>query len=360
MRRFGPSLYFASDKVIFDAINQRAVKVELVRELLQARGILVSAKTPKEELAKHFSRLTADYFDHESIATKLGRTANKERFTSFEIDDVISEENVHDALAEIKKQLAEQGETLNIDASDPTKIVAEITYEHIDYTKTEFRQVQPRDAVIQFIKDGAGKYTVRNTHNSFVDTIVEKTCKQIGDFIGKPLSRTSINLQSHPDAKSRINFFDLLIKNVEHHDLVTVTEAFCYKPPKNKVNLDGEDEEADKEVEDSPHVERVGLRGRGVTKSLVMGGLYKDGYYTVKVLWQVKPKSSLDSDIFELEAQFTDLDSCTGFAYQIKRIFLFEEGKITEKTRHPKAAEDALLSQLMEKAAKKAYHSIAD
>ena len=74
----------------------------------------------------------------------------------------------------------------------------------------------------------------------------------------------------------------------------------------------------------------------------------------------MKPKSSLDSDIFELEAQFSDLDNCTGFGYQIKRIFLFEDGKITEKTRHSKNAEDALLSQLIEKAAKKAYRTIAD
>jgi len=358
MKRFGPSLYFASDKVIFDSINQRAVNVELIRELLQERGIFVSSKTSKDELAKYFSRLTADYFDHKSIAAKLGRIAKKERFTSFDIEDPLEKDEVLDAIKEIKKELDERGEPLNIDASDANKIVVDIAYEHIDYTKAELRQVQPRDATIEFIKDADGKYSVRNTHNSFTDAVVEKICKSLGDTKGKPLARASVNLQSHPEPNKRTEFFEFLIKNVTAHELVTVTEAFCYKPLKNKRAQD-EDDEDEKELEDSPLVVRVGLRGRAVTKSLVIGDLYKDGYYIVKVIWHVKPKSSLDSDIYELEAQFSEPDNCTGFSYQTKRVLIFEEGKVTDKTRQPKMAEEASLSELIETAAKLAYQSIA-
>lgn len=358
MKRFGPSLYFASDKVIFDSINQRAVNVDLVRELLEERGIFVSAKTSKDELAKYFSRLTADYFDHKSIAGKLGSIAKKERFTAFDIDNMIERDQIVDAVKEMKKTLDERGEVLTFDMSNADKIVVEISYDHIDYTKAELRQVQPRDAVIEFIKDPSGKYSVRNTHNNYTDSVVEKICKFVGDASGSPISRTTVNLQSHPEATKRTAFFDELIKGIAGHELVTVTEAFCYKPPKNKAEDDDEDGD-DKELEDSPLVERVGLRGRAVTKSLVIDELYKTGYYIIKVIWHVKPKVSLDSDIFELEAQFSDPRDCTGFSYQTKRVLIFEEGKITDKTRHPKAAEEAALAQLIEQAAKAAYKVVS-
>ena len=356
MKRFGPSLYFASDKVIFDSISQRAVNVDLVRELLEERGIFVSAKTSKDELAKYFSRLTADYFDHKSIASKLGRVAKKERFTAFDIDNEIERDQIVDAVKEMRKELDDRGETLNFDTSNPDKILVDIAYDHIDYTKAELRQVQPRDAIIEFIKDASGKYSVRNTHNSYTDSVVEKICKFLGEASGNPISRTTVNLQSHPEPTKRTTFFEELIKGVANHELVTVTEAFCYKPPKGKIQDEDDDE---KELEDSPLVERVGLRGRAVTKSLVIDGLYKTGYYIIKVIWQVKPKISLDSDIFELEAQFSEPGDCTGFSYQTKRVLIFDEGKITDKTRHPKAAEEAALAQLIEQAAKSAYKAVA-
>lgn len=356
MKRFGPSLYFASDKVIFDSISQRAVSVDIVRELLEERGIFVSSKTSKDELAKYFSRLTADYFDHKVIAGKLGRVAKKERFTAFDIDNLIERDQIVDAVKEMKKELDVRGDVLNFDISDSNKIIVEIAYEHIDYTKAELRQVQPRDAVIEFIKDASGKYSVRSTHNNYTDSVVEKICKFIGDESGIPVSRTTVNLQSHPEPTKRTAFFEGLIKGIAGHDLVTVTEAFCYKPPKGKIEED-EDDDDEKVLEDSPLVERVGLRGRAVTKSLVIDGLFKTGYYIIKVIFQVKPIISLDSDVFELEAQFSEPRDCTGFSYQTKRVLIFEEGKITDKTRHPKAAEEAALAQLIEQAAKTAYKS---
>lgn len=356
MRRFGPSLYFASDKVIFDAINQRAVNIELLRELLQERGVFVSAKTSKEELAKYFSRLIVDYFDHKTIAGKLGRVAKKERFTAFDIDSEIDQEQIIDAVKEIKKGLDERGESLKIDVTESGGIVLEIEYEHIDYTKAELRQVQPRDAIVEFTKGSSGRYSVRNTHNNYTDSVVNGICEALGAALGKPIERTTVNLQSHPEPSKRTAFFEALIKGIDGYELITVTEAFCFKPPKGKVFQEDEDDD-DKELEDSPLVERVGLRGRAVTKSLLIDGLYKTGYYIVKVVWQVKPKSSADSDVFELEAQFSEPINCTGFSYQTKRVLIFEDGKITDKTRHLKAAEEAALAQLIERAAKSAYQS---
>lgn len=39
-KKVGPSLYFASDKVIFDSLTHRQVKTDLIRDLLFERGII--------------------------------------------------------------------------------------------------------------------------------------------------------------------------------------------------------------------------------------------------------------------------------------------------------------------------------
>jgi len=139
-RRFGPSLYFANDKVIFDSLNQHQVTSDLIRELLSERGILVSAETPKEELAKYFSRLTADYYDHNAIAVKLGRVAKRERITSSELTGKFGFKEIRAALQVTQKRLEELGNKVTI-SSENGRIAALIEYEHIDYTRSDLRQV---------------------------------------------------------------------------------------------------------------------------------------------------------------------------------------------------------------------------
>ncbi|WP_175810886.1 hypothetical protein [Burkholderia cepacia] len=355
-RRFGPSLYFANDKVIFDALNQRQVNTDLVRELLKERGILVSPSTPKEELARYFSRLTADYFDHKSIATKLGRISRQERITSFEVADVLSHTHIIDALNSIKSELEKQGDTADIEVSDG-KIIAVIGYEDVDYTKSEFRQVQPRDAVIEFASTGDGKYVVRSTQNQFTSAAVENVCKHLGESIGKAVDRISISLEGHADPKIRTKFFEGLIKNVPKHKFITVTEAYCFKP-KIKAAIEDDDGDQEKELEDQPFVERVKLTGHGVNRSFVIDDLYSNGYYIVKVVWHIRSLAQIDSDIFEVEAQFSDPETCTGFSYLARSVIIVDEGKVTDKRRSPKRDEQAYLFELLEHAAKQAYESI--
>ena len=128
-----------------------------------------------------------------------------------------------------------------------------------------------------------------------------------------------------------------------------MTEAFCYKP---RIKVSVNDDEKEKELEDQPNVVRVTLKGTGVTKSFVIDELYEKGYYIVKVVWRVKPKSSLDADLFELEAQFGEPDSCTEFSYQARTVLIFEGGKVTDKKRTPKSDEQDNLLRLIEAAAK--------
>jgi hypothetical protein len=352
---FGPSLYFASDKVIFDAMNHSQVTTDAIRELLAERGIVVSPKTAKYELAQYFSRLTADFFDHQNIAVKLGKAARRERITYAEISEPLTQAEIISAVSAVKEDLEALGNTVDVNVKDG-RILLLLQYEFIDYTEVEFRQVQARDGVIEFLQDSTGKYAVRSTQNSEIDIAVDQVFTAINAQRPAPVKQDRISLEGVADPAMRCKFFEELVQGIDHHNFVTVTEAFCYKP---KVNVISTEEDHDsKELEDQPNVVRVTLKGTGVTKSFVIGDLYAKGYYIVKVVWRVKPKKSLDADVFELEAQFGEPVTCTNFSYQARTAILFEDGKLTEKKRTPKIDEQDAIFRLIEAAAKKAYSQL--
>jgi hypothetical protein len=353
--RFGPSLYYATDKVIFDAANHSQVKTDLIRELLFERGIITSPKTTKYELAQYLSRITADYFDHQNIGNKLGKVAKRERITYAEVSASVTKKEIIEALSSVKTTLESTANVVNLEVLGD-RVLARIEYDYIDYTEVEFRQVQPRDAVIEFLPDPSGNYAVRSTQNSYVDIAVDQVFSAINADRDIPVKQNRITLEAFADPKLRTKFFETLVHNVENHSFMTVTEAYCYKPRTKSVIED--DEVSDKDLEDQPNVVRVTLKGTGVTKSFVIDDLYDKGYYIVKVVWRVKPKASMDSDVFELEAQFGEPEICADFSYQARAALIFENGKLTDKKRTPKAEEQDNLFRLIEAAAKLAVSGL--
>lgn len=251
--RFGPSLYFANDKVIFDAINHSQVNTDLIRELLFERGIITSPKTTKYELAQYFSRLTADYFDHLNIGNKLGKVSKRERITYAEISEPVTKQEIIDGLTSVKAALEAQGSRVNLEVAGD-RIVARLDYEYIDYTEVEFRQVQPRDAIVEFLKDGSGQYVVRSTQNSYADIAVDQVFSVINLARDTPVKQNRVSLEGYADPVVRTKFFQTLINSIENHTFVTVTEAFCYKP---KTKQSVADDDGEKELEDQPNVVRV-------------------------------------------------------------------------------------------------------
>lgn len=358
-RRFGPSLYFANDKVIFDAMNHARVTMDQIRELLFERNIVVSAKTSKYDLAQYFSRLPADYFDHKAIAGKIGKVAQRERITYTEITNSVTRQEIIEGLQAVKNKVEESSDVLEIDVQ-PDRIVAIFSYEHIDYTQVEFRQVQPRDAVIEILKNEAGNFVIRSSQNKYADSVVDETFAAINSSRTEKIGARRLTLTGFPDPVKRTEFFNKLIGGIQGHSLVTVTEAYCYKPQSSAASSSDSDSEsedddgAEKSLEDQPFVERISLKGKGVTKSFVIDELYEKGYYIVKVVWHVKANESMDSDIFELEAQFSEPKDCTDFSYQTRCVVICEDGKPTKKKRTPKLAEDDAMFRLIENAAKAA------
>lgn len=355
--RFGPSLIFASDKVIFDALNHSQVPIDLIRHLLFDRGILVSHRTEKFDLAEGFSRLTADYFDHKSIAQKLGKVSKKERVTYTEIKDQLTLDEIKAGTATVIQQLKDQGNVVDMVVADGT-VQIRVQYEHIDYTESEFRQVQPRDAVIEFIPDDQGNYIVRNTHNKYIDNAATTMFGGIEAVTGKKLQLKHISLEGFADPKIRTNFFEQLIDDIEGYRLDSVTDAYCYRP-KGEAGIASNGDDRTRDIEKQPYVVRVTLKGNDVTKTFMADNLYKADYYLVKVVWRMKA-TNRDSELIEIEAQFGEPNSCTEFSYQARCAIVCEDGFATDQKRTIYPGEHDRYFRLIEASARRALATLEE
>ncbi len=354
--RFFPPSLFASDKVIYDALNHSQVPIDLIRQLLFDRGILVSHKTVKFDLAADFSRLTADYFDHKSIAQKLGKVSKKERVTYAEIEEPLTLEQIKDGAFPVIKQLRERGNVVDT-VVDKGALQIRIQYEHIDYTESEFRQVQPRDALIEFIPDENGNFVIRNTHNNYVDTATKAIIGGIETVLGKTLLMKQISLEGLADPKLRNKFFEHLIDDIEGYQFDVLTDAYCYRP-KGRGSL-GDDLERPADTEKIPYVIRVTLKGYDVNKTFMADDLYKAGYYLVKVVWRMKDQKR-DAELIEIEAQFGEPNSCTEFSYQARCAIVCENGVATDQKRPIYSEEQDKYFRLIEGAARRALAKLEE
>lgn len=349
-RQFGPSLVFASDKVIFDALNHSQVPIDLIRHLLFDRGILVSHKTEKVDLAADFSRLTADYFNHKSIAIRLGKVSKKERVTYTEIKDQLTLDQIKAGAVTVIQQLKDKGNAVDMNVENGV-VQIRVAYDHIDYTESEFRQVQPRDALIEFIPDDQGNYVVRNTHNNFIDTATKSIFGGIESVIGKTLLLKQISLEGIADPKIRTQFFEELIEDIEGYNIDSLTDAYCYRP-KGALGGVGNDDQRSADIEKQPYVVRVTLKGNEVNKTFMANDLYKAGYYLVKVVWRMKHKKK-DFELIEFEAQFGEPNSCTEFSYQARCALICEDGVVTDQKRPIYPEEQDTYFRLIEAAARR-------
>jgi len=338
-KEHGPSLYYATDKNVFDALNLHKVDNPTVMELFQGRNIIVGKKNSREELARHFSRLTHDYYDHKIIANRLGISPRRERVTSM---DVVTEEGFDDikvSIEEYKKELEDSGEVVHV-TRDGDSLSLNIQYSTIDYKKNELSQVQVRDGTIEFVKTDNG-FTVRNTENEHLTGARDTLLGKIEKGSEKTLEKIEVSLADITSHKLRSKFFHELMLNLPGYTFKDATSVYVYKAIPE---VDEEDDATDVDT----HIDRIALRGKGVSRSEILNDLLDDeDFYIIKVGW--KTKEDLGSGhIYDIEATFTNPKDCVGFSFILNGVFPYEDGKISSKRRSPMKAEITSISHDVE------------
>lgn len=339
---YGPSLYYATDKNIFDALNQHKVDTPTVMKLFQRRNIIVGKKTPREDLAKYFARLTHDYYDHRDIAARLGIAPRRERITSMDITGAGEMEVLQVAIEQLKHELEATGNVIQV-SRDADSLTLHVQYSTVDYKLSEFSQVQVRDGTVEFIKSPEG-YIVRNTQNDYLNNVRETLLGKIEKVADAPLTKVAVSLLDIPSPKLRSKFFHELVNNLPGYGRCDVTDVYIYKP---KPELD---DESDSFVSDDPdtHVERVFLRGNGVTRSELLNDLLnEENYYIIKIGWTAAETLG-DGNIYDIEAVFAGPKDCTGFSFILSGVFPVEDGKVSTRRRAPKKREIDAISRVIE------------
>lgn len=346
-RAHGPSLYYASDKNVFDALNQHKVDTRTVIKLFQRRNIIVSKKTSREDLAKYFSTLTHDYYDHKEISARLGIVSRRERTTYMDVSGIDDTDDLQGAIEQLKKEMEASGDTVQV-TRDGDNISMRVQFSEIDYKRSEFSQVQVRDGVIDFVKAKTG-FTVRNTQNDYINGVRETLLAKVESSGTTPLTKVVVTLFDIPSSKLRSKFFHDLASSLPGFARLDVTDVYVYKA---KPESDPDREQEREEETAETHVERVFLRGNGVSRSEILNGLLdEEDYYIIKMGWTVKEAMGA-GHVYDLEAGFSDLKDCTGFSFILSGVFPLEDGKISTRKRSPHKHESDALSRVIESRAR--------
>jgi len=345
-RLFGPSLYYASDKNIFDALIQHKVNIPTIADLFLRRNVIVGRKTPRDELARYFARLSHDFSDHKVIASRLGVAPRKERTTSMDVEG-ITEENLQAALTELKNELEAAGDVVQL-TREVDRIKANIQYTRFDYRRSEFSQLQVRDGEIEFVKSN-GVYRVRNSQNEYINDVRDSLLGKIGKLSSEPLKRSEVSLFTVPSAELRSKFFHELISNLPGYIRKDVSEVYVYKKKPEKAASRDVDGESVEDSHDDGHVERVFLRGNGVTRSQILSELLSERkYYIIKVVWTVLETMGR-GHVYEIEALFQDYEECSGFSFLLAGVYVLEDGGLhSSKRRGPLREEAEIISKAIE------------
>lgn len=350
----GPSLYYASDKNLYDALNQHKIDLPTISKLFLRRNTIVSKKTSREDLARSFSMLNHDYYDHQRIGDRLGVATRRERTSATLITGISKKnnENISDAAKQLKEELEATGDVVHVSRKENGFRVT-VQYSTVDYSKNELSQLQTHDGVIELIEADGG-FVVSSTQNDYINNVKEGLINKIQKNTDIVLGETKVSLFSVPDPKLRSKFFDELTKTLPGYKRLDVTDVYVFK---SAPDSDLEDDLVEIDT-DGTHVERVFLKGKGVTRSELLSDLLnREDYYIVKIRWTAQEIVSI-GDKLEIEAVFANPSDCTDFSFILVGVYPVEEGGHSSKKRSPRQMESDIVSKVIEKRARELMDSI--
>ncbi|MCO7206588.1 hypothetical protein [Pseudoalteromonas sp. CnMc7-37] len=351
------SLYSVSDKAMFDAINQSKVTNPELKSLFLSRGVIASPSTKRETLANYFSTFTHGYHDYKRLSDILGKNTRKEKNTSTRITAVIENDDIEAAIESLNKDINSFGAESSVEKlKEGNSYNIKITYQDFNYNNSEFKQVTTKEANI-LIEQNEDGVVIRHPQNKTVDEWKALLIDKIGREAGKEVPTEDINLTRISDHNKVTEFFQILIKSIDKFELKDVTDVYVYHP---------KDDEEDNQDENSSvalgtHITKASLKGQNVLKSDVLLKFYNDGFYISKVIWRAQAQGTVDEDIYEFEAQFSNPEEKDEFSYLAKGYYSYiSEGKYSKTRKALTSMQERKINNAIEQAAKKALTTILE
>lgn len=379
------SLYFASDKAIFDALTQRSLTSAELRKVFLSRGIVISNESDKKFLASRFSALFHDYYDYRSLSLLVGGRDSREKTTNVVVTTAVSKDQLTDALTSVKEWLVDNQHEQAEVAVHGDQLKLTVKYQKLDLSQAEFRQVVEKTAEVTLEKQGNGWKITGPMNDKFKD-ITDQLYSQIEIVTDQDVATRTISLEAIPDAGIRTSFLRDLIRNLKDMEVVDVVDVSTFNPKdredddldlsdealviEDSIEIESEDdgEEDDPEAQLAKpqpearvhkiiRIDKASLKGKGVLESKQLLELEGHGFYLWKIRWTAREKL-VGSEIVQFEAQFGNQAKCCDFSYIVKGIYNYNNGKYAKSLVRAEPVFEQKLKIRLEEAAQKTLDGI--
>ncbi|MFI8692823.1 hypothetical protein [Stutzerimonas kunmingensis] len=378
------SLYFASDKAIYDALTQRSLTSAELRKVFLSRGIVISNESDKKFLANRFSALFHDYYDYRNLSLLVGGRDSREKTTNVVVTTAVTKDQLTDALTSVKEWLVDDQHERAEVAVHGDQLKLTVKYQKLDLSQAEFRQVVEKTAEVILERQGVGWKITGPMNDKFKD-ITDQLYSQIEILTEQDVGTRTISLEAITDAGIRTNFLRTLIRNLKDMEVVDVVDVSTFNPQ------DLEDDDLDFSddalvIEDSIEVESVAergegpkaeqarpqsearshkiiridkasLKGKGVLESKQLLELEGHGFYLWKIRWKAR-ETLVGSEIVLFEAQFGDQAKCCDFSYIVKGVYNYNNGNYAKNLVRAESVFEKKLKIRLEEAAQKTLNDI--
>ncbi|MEE5094193.1 hypothetical protein V2K00_07605 [Pseudomonas alliivorans] len=379
------SLYFASDKAIFDALTQRSLTSAELRKVFLSRGIVISNESDKKFLANRFSALFHDYYDYRNLSLLVGGRDSREKTTNVVVTTAVTKDQLTDALTSVKEWLVDDQHEQAEVAIHGDQLKLTVKYQKLDLSQAEFRQVVEKTAEVILEKQGNGWKITGPMNEKFKD-ITDQLYSQIEIVTDKDVETRTISLEAISDAGIRTNFLRSLIRNLKGMEVVDVVDVSTFNPKdredddldlsdealviEDAVEFDSDDEgeggdpetelarpQPEVRVHKIIRIDKASLKGKGVLESKQLMELEGHGFYLWKIRWTAREKL-VGSEIVQFEAQFGNQSRYCDFSYIVKGVYNYNNGKYAKNLVRAEPVFEQKLKIRLEEAAQKTLDDI--
>lgn len=379
------SLYFASDKAIYDALTQRSLTSAELRKVFLSRGIVISNESDKKFLANRFSALFHDYYDYRNLSLLVGGRDSREKTTNVVVTTSVTKDQLTDALTSVKEWLVDDQHEQAEVAVHGDQLKLTVKYQKLDLSQAEFRQVVEKTAEVILEKQGSGWKITGPMNDKFKD-ITDQLYSQIEIVTDQDVATRTISLEAILDASIRTNFLRSLIRNLKDMEVVDVVDVSTFNPKdqedddldlsddalviEDSIEVESEDEGEDGNPEaelarPQPEarihkiirIDKASLKGKGVLESKQLLELEGHGFYMWKIRWKAREKL-VGSELVLFEAQFGNQAKYCDFSYIVKGVYNYNNGKYAKNLVRAEPVFEQKLKIRLEEAAQKTLNDI--
>lgn len=316
--KYGFDNLLINDREIYETIfsQQQKLPNSKLLEICRNRGILLSPYETRESLATYIANLYYDWNFIKSLLEYINHDDRSNKITSC-ILDTGEFEKIKEVIKEISPDYKDNLISSKNDGKN--KLEINLTTSKLELNKTRMIQRPLKDQNITIEKQG-NQIIIRHNSEDVLQPFIKKIIEMASTKIGTTLEPKKVNLNDILIPDFRNMFFVKLIElDPEKYTLHDVKRIRVHHNVHGSTDydLDGDDED------NHGSIKSALLAG----SSLHTHGMYKQlkklGHYITEITWTTI--SIKDNILIEINAGFENPKKCTGFFYDIKWFYHFND-----------------------------------